>query len=84
MSTKNATAVGAVFDQPSFNWNSKNLYAEWKRFYMVCENIFESFYDDLGEKKQSGLLLTWMEPSKALPVVKELIPEKNDRYKLKS
>ena len=48
-------------NQPSFNWDSTNMIAEWKRFHDQVELLLDGGpYTGMEEKQKVAMLLNWM------------------------
>jgi hypothetical protein len=79
------SSIGVVFTEPKFDWDAKNLFQEWRRFYEECTSIFETFYCELEEIDQVGCLKTWMGGTPCLNAMKTMTFDPADsRFVLKT
>ena len=76
-------------NQLSFNWDSTNMIAEWKRFCDQVELLLDGGpYTGMEEKQKVATLLNWM-TDKVQKIYKEQLifpteePDKKDKHKLK-
>ena len=76
-------------NQLSFNWDSTNMIAEWKRFRDQVELLLDGGpYTGMEEKQKVATLLSWM-TDKGQKIYKEQLifptkePDKKDKNKLK-
>jgi hypothetical protein len=78
------SSLSVVFKEPKFDWDARNLYVEWRRFWDECNSIFETFYRELDETNKVGVLKAWMGGTPCINAMKTFeFDEAADKFKLK-